>query len=82
MDAITDYIAQDRPLAAERVLERMRGSVAALADHPYLGRAGRVHDTRELIVPGTPLIVPYRIVGDEIEILTVLHAARDWPKHF
>jgi addiction module RelE/StbE family toxin len=82
LDAITDYIAQDRPIVAERVLAKVHESVATLADHPHLGRTGRVADTRELIVPGTSLIVPYRLVEDQIQILTVLHAARKWPAHF
>jgi len=79
LDEITEYIARDRPLAAQRMLERVRDAVTSLAAHPDLGRQGRVPGTRELIVAGTPFIIPYR-VREDIEILSVLHAARRWPE--
>ena len=47
-----------------------------------MGRPGCVHGTRELVVSDTPLVVPYRVVGSEIEILRALHGARNWPKSF
>jgi toxin ParE1/3/4 len=62
--------------------ERIEEAVSGLSSHPELGRPGRVPQTRELIVSGTPYIVPYRIKEDVVEILTVLHAARRWPDRF
>jgi toxin ParE1/3/4 len=50
--------------------------------HPYLGRPGRVANTRELVVTSTPFIVAYRVVSDRIEILAVFHGARRWPDSF
>jgi toxin ParE1/3/4 len=29
---------------------------------------------------GLPYIVPYRIVDDDIEILSVIHTSRKWPE--
>jgi toxin ParE1/3/4 len=69
-------------MAARRMAERIEETVAGLSDHPELGRPGRVPQTRELIVPGTPYIVPYLVKEDVVEILTVLHAARRWPDQF
>ena len=80
LDEIAGYIARDRPLAAERMLQTVEDAVASLAAHPDLGRPGRVPDTRELIVAGTPFIVPYRVREGDVQILTVLHAARRWPE--
>ena len=45
-----------------------------------LGRPGRVEGTRELVVPDTPYLVPYRGRGHAVEILRVFHGARKWPK--
>ena len=39
----------------------------------------RIANTRELVLSGTPYILPYRIVGDTIQILRVFHSARRWP---
>ena len=47
-----------------------------------IGRPGRVADTRELIISGTPYIVPYRIKGEFVQIITVLHSAQRWPDRF
>ena len=75
-----EYIAQEDPAAALRVVGRIGDAVHNLEDHPSMGRAGRVPGTRELVVSGTPYIVPYRVHGQEVEILRALHAARKWPK--
>ena len=43
-----------------------------------LGRTGWKDGTRELVIPNTSYIVVYRIVEKSVEILAVLHGARDW----
>ena len=82
LDDIAGYISQDNPEAARRTVRRLWTAVKSLAEQPEMGRPGRVHGTRELVVSDTPFVVPYRVVGSEIEILRVLHGARDWPKSF
>lgn len=69
-------------MAAARMVERIRETVDQLARFPSLGRAGRVPGTRELIIGGTPFIVPYRIREDAIEIIAVFHAAQRRPDRF
>ncbi len=82
LDAEAAYIARENPQAAQRTVERIRDAVHRLVDYPALGRPGRVPGTRELVVPDTPYIVPYRVRGEELEILRVFHAARRWPRRF
>ena len=79
LDHARAFIAAANPPAALKVVERIEGAVAALTAHPEIGRPGRLEGTRELIVVGTPFIVPYRLRGDRIEILGVIHGARRWP---
>ena len=74
-----DHIAQDDPQAAVRVVLRIEESVALLAEQPQLGRAGRVPGTRELVVPNTPYLIPYRVKSHAIQILRVFHGRRRWP---
>lgn len=73
------YIAQDDPQAAARVVALIKNTVAMLADQPSLGRAGRVPGTRELVIVGTPYLVPYRVHDQRIDILRVFHGRRRWP---
>jgi toxin ParE1/3/4 len=81
--ALRAYIEEDDPAAARRVTLHVTESVETLlADHPEMGRPGRVPGTRELIIPQTPFIVPYRVRGGAIQILRVFHGARRWPEKF
>ncbi len=80
LDAEAEYIAEDNPAAAGRVVLRILRAVDLLKKNPAMGRAGRVVGTRELVVAGTPYIVPYRVRGEALEILRVFHAARKWPE--
>lgn len=82
LESIQDYIARDNRRAAWEVGERMRQAVNQLEEFPKLGRPGRVRGTLELIVPDLPYIVPYRIKGSEIQILSVYHTSRKWPEQF
>ncbi|TDI54020.1 MAG: type II toxin-antitoxin system RelE/ParE family toxin [Alphaproteobacteria bacterium] len=76
------YIAASNPAAASSVAGRIIDSVERLAVHPESGRPGRVPGTRELVVTGTPYIVPYVVREDAVLILRVFHAARKWPTGF
>lgn len=76
------YIAQDNRAAAERVYERILRSVRNLADMPNMGRPGRVEDTRELVVPDTPYIVAYTVLGEQVVIIAIQHSAQEWPERF
>ena len=74
------YIAQDDPAAARRVvLDIIKSVEQLLPENPAMGRPGRMPGTRELVIPRTPFIVPYRIKGGTLQILRVYHAARRWP---
>jgi toxin ParE1/3/4 len=76
------YIAQDNPAAAERVREQILNAVRDLADMPNMGRPGRVEGTRELVVAGTPYIVAYTVLDNQVAIIAVQHSAQKWPDRF
>ena len=73
------YVAQDNPSAATRQVARAIAAVTGMLRFPEIGRPGRRPGTRELVVNGTPYIVAYRLRGDVIEILRVLHGRQRWP---
>lgn len=77
---LREYIARDNPNAAKRIASALLEAVERLAQLPNLGRPGRVAGTRELVVPGTPYIIPYRLRGDRLEVVAVFHARQKWPK--
>lgn len=80
LHSLRQYIALENPSAANRVAERILSLVNLLADQPSMGRPGRVHNTRELIINSTPFIIPYRVKNKRVEILRVFHSAMQWPE--
>ena len=82
LDQEASLIASADSAAARLVVERVLDAVAQLAEQPGLGRPGRVHGTRELVVSRTRYIVPYRVRGDTVEILRVFHTSRRLPERW
>ncbi len=78
--AIADYISDDNPDAAMRLLQEVMEKAEHLRDFPLMGRTGRVDGTRELVVCAQYVLV-YRVSDDNatMTVLRVLHAARQWP---
>ena len=74
------YIARENPVAAGRTAATLLAAVDRLAQLPNLGRTGRVSGTRELVVPGTPYVVAYRLRGELLEIIAVFHGRQTWPQ--
>jgi toxin ParE1/3/4 len=74
-----EYIAERDPRTAGVLADKITASITRLADHPRLGRPGRVAGTRELVVPGTPYIIVYTVGADYVRIQRVLHGAQRWP---
>ena len=80
--AVSEFISQDNPDAAARTVAAIVRAVEALEHVPALGRPGRISGTRELVVLGTPYIVPYRVRGDVVQLIRVFHASRKGPSQF
>jgi toxin ParE1/3/4 len=74
------YIEREHPDAATRTAATLLAVVDRLAALPNLGRPGRVSGTRELVVPGTRYVIPYRVRGERLEIIAVFHGRQRWPK--
>ena len=82
LDSIQDYIAERNPAAASRLVNDVLDRTdLLLSDNPEIGRPGRVAGTRELVLPGTSYVVAYRL-RKAVEILAVMHGAREWPDKF
>ena len=73
---IRDYVARDKPEAAERLATRIVAMVEALRNHPHLGRVGADPGIRELVVGSTPYIVLYRVQDQHVIVSTIWHGAQ------
>lgn len=77
--AEAESISQYSPALADRTVAAILSAVENLKQFPALGGPGRVVGTRELVVSGTPYIVPYRVRGDALQLIRVFHASRKCP---
>jgi toxin ParE1/3/4 len=77
---ITDYIAQDKPSAAEKWIDTVFSKVEQLKSSPEIGRiVPEINDSqfRELIYGNYRII--YRIETKQISILTIRHCRQILP---
>jgi len=77
---VADYLEEHASSSvARRIALSIYGRVGALAQFPEQGRTGRKPGTREFVLSGLPYLAIYRLQGDAIEILRILHGAQIWP---
>ena len=78
--AIYEHIAQDAPLYAQRMIDRLTKRSEQIAVFPQSGRMVPEYaapDIREVIE--RPYRIIYRIKTDQIDILAVVHGAQLLP---
>lgn len=78
IEAIALYIARDHPKAAGRWVADIEERCERLGNMPGLG-VGRPDVRPDLrMLPAGNYLILYRRVGDDAEIVRVLHGARRW----
>jgi toxin ParE1/3/4 len=77
--SLREYIEKDSEQNAALAAKRILKAVDLLQTQPDMGRPGRVPGTRELVVPETPYIIPYRVRHERLELLAVFHGRQKWP---
>ena len=78
VERIVGFIADRNPGAARRIRNLIVEAAERLGNHPHAYRAGRVPDTREVIVHPNYVLI-YRVETDAIRITNVFHSARQYP---
>ncbi len=73
-----EYVAEDNPSAAGRMVHRIQDATERLKRHPQMGKPGRVQGTRELVIAGSHYIVVYILSDSGIHIVAVIHSAMRW----
>lgn len=77
VDDIWLYIAQHDPDAATRLVERLVSSVARLADYPESGPARPEIGAGARSITVGNYIVLYRLGRESVDIVRVVHSARE-----
>jgi len=79
LNKIADYLFQKSPTRAAELVRGIYEGPATLLTFVYSGRVGRKEGTRELVLWPLPYIVVYRITGEVIHVVRILHQAQKWP---
>ena len=79
LERIADYLFDQAPEHAARIVRAIYDAPAKLREFPGLGRPGRVSGTRELVLSGLPYIVVYIDAGEAVYLVRILHGAQKWP---
>ena len=75
---VWDYIADDSIEAADRVLAALEKALHKLAKNPGIGhRREELADRRHRFFPVHSYLIVYRFEAKPLQVLRVLHAARD-----
>jgi toxin ParE1/3/4 len=76
------YIASDNPEAADHFINSLVSRFSSLASMPHMGRARPELADRLRSFPFGNYVIFYRLMEDGIEVVRVLHGARDLPPLF
>jgi plasmid stabilization system protein ParE len=76
---LREYIAKHSEPNAGVIANRFLKAVELLGTQPEMGRPGRVLGTRELVVPNTPFVIPYRVRRERLELIAIFHGRQKWP---
>ncbi|RMF89119.1 MAG: type II toxin-antitoxin system RelE/ParE family toxin [Nitrospinota bacterium] len=78
--AIYGYLAQNSPLYAQRMVDRLTKRSEQIAEFPLSGRKVPEYEAEDIreVIEGSYRII-YRIKPDQIDILAVIHGAQLLP---
>jgi len=72
---IVDYISDDNPAAAQALKDDIENKASKLPEHPRMYRAGKVDDTRKIVVRQNYIVV-YTDNSGTVTILRVLQCTQ------
>jgi plasmid stabilization system protein ParE len=78
LDAVYAHIAQDSPEYARHMVDRLTRRSQQIADFPFSGRRVPEYDIEQIreVIEGSFRII-YHIKSDQIDVLAVIHGARN-----
>lgn len=77
LEGIWEYIAAENPQAATRIAQALMQKCRLLAENPLLGRQRDELASGLRSFPVRSYVIFYRIAATHLEIIRILHAARD-----
>jgi toxin ParE1/3/4 len=79
LENIANYLFDNTPTHAERLIRSLYDAATGLRSFPNRGRPGKKPGTRELVLRSLPFILVYQVEEDVVHIARILHAAQKRP---
>jgi len=77
---VTEYIREENPSVARKIVSHIHQATSRLSQNPYLGPISRKYPKyRELVASRFPFVIWYEVFEDEgvVEITLVWHSAQN-----
>lgn len=82
LEEISNYLRLHYPALAVSTVLRIYDASKSLKRFPERGRPGRLASTRELILAPLPYLILYSVHENSVNLLRILHGAREWTSEF
>ncbi len=80
LENIRSYLEPKNPTACQKVLISIAATIDQLENFPFLGRHGRVDETREISVTKYNFVIVYTLPDEyNIHIHRILYTRQQWP---
>lgn len=79
LERIAGYLLTHTPSRAQGLVRAVYDAPSDLLTFPNRGRRGKKEGTRELVLAPLPYVVVYKVAGDTIFVVRILHGAQRWP---
>jgi toxin ParE1/3/4 len=70
LEDIREWFRESDPATADRIISRIRQTIAMFESFPLMGHEGKVRDTREFKVTGLPYLPDFPILSSMSQQLT------------
>lgn len=78
LEEIRDFVARDRPMAADRLLAALHAAMLRLTEHPEIGALrDDLADEPLRFWPVSAYLIAYRPHTSPLQVVRVVHASRD-----
>ena len=74
---LSQHIAHDAPSAANAMLDLLEAKCHLLTRYPEIGRLREELLPNLRSFPASRYVIYYRITGDELQVIRILHGSRD-----
>ena len=79
LEILAYFASIEEKETGQRIVDRLFTATGRLENFPLSGKVGSVPDTREIVLAELPYILVYTIQGDIVQIVNVVHTAREYP---